>query len=144
MPEVIAYYDPGADITCHASVALTGGRAVAITADRRAGGPAGIDDTSDGLIVVGLTTDSGRVFGVASHDAALNSKVNIMRPPKVVPLEKGIAPTIAAFAEISIDATGRAKALVATAPVGFILTGQAGGIGTFVQAQLYSSGTVST
>lgn len=144
MPEIIAFYDAGVDITCHASVALTGGRCVAITADQRPGGSAGIDDTSDGNLVVGLPSLNGRVFGVGSHDAPLNSKVNVMRPPKVLPIEKGAAGAITAFQEISVMADGRVQALASTLAVGYALTGAAGAAGTFVKAQLYNSGSIGT
>lgn len=142
MPEAIAYYDPGADITCHASVALTGKRGVAITANRRAGGPAGLDDTSDGNIVVGLPAANGRIFGVASHDAALNAKVNIMRGPKAVPMEMGTGSALAAFAEVAVQADGRVGTYTLGAGVwaiGHTLTG-GGAAGTDVQVQLYVGG----
>lgn len=143
MAEVIAYYDPGADITAHASVGLTGGRCVAITANRRAGGPAGVDDSSDGLVVVGLPAADGRIFGVASHDAASGSKVNIMRGPKVVPVEMGVAGPIAAFAEVNTGADGRLKAAAATTPpIGFLLTAAATA-GTYGQVALYNSGAIA-
>lgn len=144
MPEIIAFYDPGQDVTCHASVALTGGRCVAISADRRPGGSGGISDTSDGNLVVALPALNGRIFGVASHDAALNAKVNIMRPPKALPIEKGAAGAITAFQEVSVMADGRVQAIAATLAIGFALTGNAGAAGTFVEVDLYKSGSIGT
>lgn len=144
MAECIAYYDAGVDITCHADVALTGCRCVAIVGNRRAGGPAGISDTGDGMILVGLPSANGRIFGVAAHDVPDEGTVDVMRPPKVLPIEKGAAGAIAAFGEVSVMADGRVQALASTLAVGFAVTGNADGAGTYVQVALYMSGSIGT
>lgn len=115
MPEVVATYDPGADITCEASGAITGGRFVGVPAARNAGGPAGISDTGDGNLIVaqGAIPVGGPVFGVASHDAANGRKVNIMRATKVVPVECSAAINIGQ--QVQSGADGRCAPYVAGA-----------------------------
>lgn len=110
--DATAYYDAGADISGHASVAMSGKRFCVIAATRRAGGPAGISDTGDGNVVVGVPALGARIFGVTSHDVALNGKVNIMRAPKVVPVRAGAAMT--ANTEVMTNAAG--EAVVYTPP----------------------------
>jgi hypothetical protein len=105
MPEVIAYLDPGADITAEASVALTGGRCVGAPTAVNPGGSAGVSDSGDGNVVVGLPTAGGWCLGVASHDAAIGKKVNVMRGPKVVPVECSAA--VAVGAEVMAGTDGR-------------------------------------
>lgn len=137
MAEVVATYDPGADITCEAGVALTGGRCVGLATSRNTGGPTGISDTGDGCLVVPLPTLNGAVFGVASHDAALGKKVNIIRAPKVVPIECSAA--IALSAEVSVDAAGTIKTKAnGQTPIGVALTATTGS-GQYCQVLLYNS-----
>jgi hypothetical protein len=115
MPEVVASYDAGADITCEASGAITGGRFVGVPAARNAGGPAGISDTGDGNLIVSQTIASAGspVFGVAAHDAANGRKVDILRATKVVPVECSAA--IAIGAQVQTGTDGRAATFVAGA-----------------------------
>lgn len=117
--EAIHFYKPGKDITCHASVALTGGRAVAITGNRQSG--PGLSATSEGSnYVVGLPGAGGRIFGVAGHDAALGKDVTVLRGG-VVPMET--AGIIAAFAEVEVDATGKVVTKAAGVAIGIACTG---------------------
>jgi len=115
MPEVIATYDAGADITCEASGAITGGRFVAVPAARNPGGPAGISDVGDGNLVTsqGAIVVGGPVFGVAAIDAANGRKFDVMRAPKVVPVECSAA--IAIGAQVQTGADGRCATFVAGA-----------------------------
>lgn len=115
MPEVVASYDPGADITCEANGAITGGRFVAVPVARNPGGPAGISDVGDGTLITaqGAIVVGGPVFGVASHDAASGRKVNVMRTPKVVPVECSAA--IAIGAQVQSGADGRVATFAAGA-----------------------------
>lgn len=108
----VPFYEPGGHITGLASEALTGKTFVAITADR---------DETHNAVVVGTPDAAGRVFGVASHDAAISSYVTIIRGPGfVVPVTA--AGAIAAFAEVEVDATGKVVTLAAGAAVGFAVT----------------------
>lgn len=115
MPEVVATYDAGADITCEASGAIVGGRFVGVPAARNPGGPAGISDTGDGNLIVSQTIAGAGapVFGVASHDAANGRKVNIMRATKVVPVECSAAISIGQQVQTGVD--GRCALFVAGA-----------------------------
>lgn len=141
MPEVIATYDPGADITCQATAALTGGRAVGVPSARNVGGPAGISDLGDGLLNVGLPAAGGAIFGVASHDAIIGGRVNVMRPPKVVPMECSAA--VAIGAELMVGVDGR----VATRTAGNTVIGRALSVtsaaGQFVQVELFLNGLLT-
>jgi hypothetical protein len=141
MPEVQASYDPGADISVQASAILTGGRGVGLPSSRNAGGPAGISDLSDGLLVAGLPTAGGAIFGVASHDAAIGGRVNVMRPPKVVPMECSAA--VAISAELMVGADGR----VATRTAGNTVIGRALSVtsaaGQFCQVELFLNGLLT-
>src|SRR5215212_9376373 len=91
MPTVNAFYDPGQDVTVEATAILTGGRCVAVPSGRNAGGPAGISDTGDGLLRAGLPAANAPVFGVAQFDAAIGGRTDVMRPPKIVPIEVAAA-----------------------------------------------------
>lgn len=141
-PEVIATFDPGADRTCQAVGAVVGGRFVNIVG-RNAGGMAGISDTGDGLLRVNQTFVAGaRGFGVASHDSPDGGRVNVMRPPKTVPVES--AGAIAVGAEVSIAADGRVASFAAGAginPSGRALSATTAA-GQYCEVDLYASGTI--
>jgi len=141
MPEVIATYDPGADISIQAGVGLTGGRCVGPPTSRNAGGPAGISDTGDGLLVCGLPAAAGLIFGVASHDALAGQRVDILRAPKVVPIECSAA--IAIGAEVQTGTDGRVATFApgaAARPIGMALSVTSAG-GQLCQVSLYSAGS---
>jgi hypothetical protein len=111
MPEVIALYDAGQDITVEATAALTGGRCVGVPTSRNAGGPAGISDVGDGNLKAGLPAAGGPVFGVAANDAAIGRKVDVLRPPKTVPIECSAA--VAGGVDVATGADGRVAARAA-------------------------------
>lgn len=106
MPEAIAFYDPGADITCEHTAGAQGGLGVSWPTARNTGGPAGISDTGDGILVVTNPAAKAQIFGVTSHDVAAGRKVNIMRAPKVVPMQ--CAAAVALGDNVATDATGKA------------------------------------
>lgn len=134
--EAIPYYEPGKRITAHAAAAVLGKRFVAIVATRRPGGPAGISDAADGdgNIVVNAPAAGGRVFGVTSHDAAIDTKVTILRGSGFVVPVLAAAP-IAFFQEVEVDAQGRVIPLAAGVAVGFAVADAANG--TDAQIALY-------
>lgn len=121
--EATAFYDAGADITGHVDVAVVGRRFVKINAARQPGGPAGIqptpDDAGHGNVRIAPADAAGRVFGVASHDGAIGSKVTVLRPPKVVPVDAGA--DLNAFEEVEVGVAGRAIPLAAGVAVGYVL-----------------------
>jgi hypothetical protein len=139
MPEVIAIYDPGQDVTVEATAALTGGRCVGVPSGRNAGGPGGISDTGDGNLRCGLPAAGAPIFGVASLDAAIGRKVDVLRPPKVVPIECSAA--VAAGAEVMTGADGR----VATRTAGNTSIGRnhvaTTAAGQYCQVELFSAPT---
>jgi Uncharacterized conserved protein (DUF2190) len=138
--EVIAAYDPGSDVTCQvATAAVTGGDLVKITG-RNPGGPAGISDTGDGLLIVAPTAAAAdKVFGVAAFDAPVGGRVNVMRPPKAVPVN--VTNAIAVGGTVAAGANGKGAAAAATnLPVGIALTASSGA-GQIIVA-LYNQGPI--
>lgn len=133
--EAIAMYDPGADITCQHTAGVAGGRCVGWPAARNAGGPSGISDTGDGLLIVTNPVAQATVFGVTAHDVAAGGRVDIMRAPKVVPIE--CSGNVAIGAYVSTGADGR----IATSTTGQNSCGRAvtaGSSGTFAGILLFS------
>jgi hypothetical protein len=135
MPEAIAYYDPGADITCQHTAGAVGGRFVSYPVARNTGGPSGISDTGDGVLIVTTPAANASVFGVTSHDVAAGGKVNVMRAPKVVAVEA--AATIAAIGTyITTNNVGQAVA----ATTGQLAAGRnltVGAANAFMAVQLF-------
>lgn len=120
--EVIPFYRPGQDVTCKASVALTGKRLCAITGNR-SGGP-GLSNDLQNLYVVGLPAAGGRVLGVVGYDVGAGDPVPVKREG-VLPIVAGA--NIAAFAEVEVDATGRVITKASGVAIGFCMTGVASG-----------------
>lgn len=138
--EAIAYYDPGADITCRHTAGSPGARLVSYPVARAAGGPSGISDTGDGLLTVTAPAANAHCFGVTSHDVAAGGTVNIMRPPKVVPIECSGDIAIGDFVSTGID--GRiAKSGAAAAANGRALS--VGASGTLAAVDLFHQPAVS-
>jgi hypothetical protein len=138
--EAIAYYDPGADITCQHVSGNVGGRCVSFPTTRQVGGPSGISDSGLGVLIVDNPAANSQVFGVTSHDVAANGYVNIMRSPKVVPIECSAAVAIGDYVTTGVD--GRiAKSTTGQAAVGRALS--VGGTGTFAAVLLYVGGVAA-
>lgn len=115
MPESIPKYRPGAEITCHASAALTGGRMVAIS-----GAPTGGNPT------VGVPAAGARVFGVAAQDSASGAKVGVhVAPGQVVPIEAGA--TLAPNDIVESNASGQAIVRAAGVACGVVVEGATSG-----------------
>lgn len=145
-PEVVAFFDPGQDITVQASAGATGGRCLGLPTGQNAGGSAGISDTGDGLAICPLPTANGPVFGVAAHDAAVNGKVDVLRPPKVVPIEVASpnAGVIATSAEVSVEADGRVKTRAAgQSPIGRHIGPATSAAGQYAKVVLYEPATLN-
>lgn len=103
-------YEPGADITGHATAAVTGKRFLMISGNR-----------TDGNISVAHATAAGRVCGVSGADAASGKKVTVMRGNSRV-VNVTAAANIAAFAEVEVGATGQAITKSAGIAVGYAIT----------------------
>jgi hypothetical protein len=132
--EAIAYYDPGADMTCQHTAGSPGARCVSWPTARNTGGPSGISDTGDGVLVVTTPTANTMVFGVTSHDVAANGRVNVMRAPKVVPIEASANVAVGDY--LTTGADGRvAKSTTAQLAIGRALS--AGSVGTLVVTDLF-------
>jgi hypothetical protein len=108
--EAIAFYDPGADITCQHTAGAQGGIGVGWPTSRNAGGPAGISDAGDGLLIVTTPAAKAAIFGVTSVDVAAGGRVDVMRAPKVVPIQCAAACNIGD--DLAITATGKATPAV--------------------------------
>lgn len=111
MPECIPFKEPGANVTGHASAAVTGRRFLAITGNAQ----------PDGSLTVAHATAAGRIVGVAAWDASSGGKVGIHRGSKmVVPVTAGA--DITAGAEVEVGAAGQAVPLAAGVAVGYVET----------------------
>jgi predicted RecA/RadA family phage recombinase len=132
MAEVEHFYKPGKDITCHANVAITGGRCVMIVGNRPSG-PALNTSAEGGNYLVGLPTAAGRIFGVALTDAASGAKVGVTRGG-VVPIES--AGNIAAGAEVEVNGSGQVITKSAGVAIGFACTGSSSG--AYTEVALYN------
>lgn len=104
--ECTPLYRPGNEITCLTTTAVFGKRFVNITANRDAG---------SGLIKVGTPAAAGKVFGVAAADATTGKRVLVIRAG-VLPVTA--AGTIAAGADVEVNASGAVVTLASGASVG--------------------------
>jgi hypothetical protein len=143
MGEVIAFYDAGADISVifTGTGGTVGGRFVGVPAAPDAGGSAGISDSGTGLTKVGFPTDLGWSLGVTAHDVVENGIVNIMRAPKVVPVECSAA--VAAGEQVSAGTDGRCKPWAAGAdnfPLGRNIGAATTTAGQFAKVLLFNAG----
>lgn len=108
--ECIPFYEPGDRVTAKAGSTVTGKQLVAVSATR----------DSDGRIVVAPATAAGRVFGVASHDAATGEVVTIIREG-IVPITATNA-TISAFGEVEVATGGKVVAKSSGVAIGYVIT----------------------
>lgn len=124
--ECIPFYDDGEEITGHVDVAVAGKTFVKINNNIQSGpglSAAGVSG-GGGNIRIAPADAAGRKFGVAAWDAAVGTKVTVLRSPGiVVPVIAGAALT--AFQEVEIGAGGKAVPLAAGRAVGYALTAAA-------------------
>lgn len=114
--ENIGVYEPGADITGHATAAVTGKRFVAISGNRQTDGSLSVAHAGAGL----------RAFGVSKYDAASGGKVGVMRGnSRVVFVTAGA--NIAANAEVEVGTNGQAITKSAGVSVGVCVTAATSG-----------------
>lgn len=111
----IGVYEPGRDLTGHATAAITGKRFVKISGNR-----------VDGNVAVAHADAAGRVAGVSKWDAASGEKVGIARGNSRVTFVT-TGGTIAAFAEVEVGANGLAVTKASGVAVGYAITGAASG-----------------
>lgn len=124
--ECIPFYEPGGNVTGHASAAVTGKRCLKVSGDR-----------TDGNIAVAHADAGGRIFGVADADAAQGKKVGVVRGPGfIVPIRAEAA--VDAFEEVEVGTNGQVVPLDAGVPIGFAVT--AALINTDAQIALYDGG----
>jgi hypothetical protein len=140
--DCVPFYRPGQDITCKASVALTGKTFCMISGNRTSGaGAAGVGlDSSNtgGNYVIGKPSAGGRVFGVVGYDVPINGLVPVKREG-ILPVTASGA--IAAGAEVETTAAGLAITRTTGIPVGVCLNGCANG--EDAEIQLYKSGSIA-
>jgi Uncharacterized conserved protein (DUF2190) len=106
--EAVPLYDPGADITCLTTGAVTGKTFAGISATR---------DATTGLLKVTTATAAAKALGVFSKDAASGARVVVLtRPGLVVPVTCGGA--ITAGAQVEVGSNGKAVVLASGVAVG--------------------------
>lgn len=121
--DVIPYHAPGEAITGRAASPVTGGRFVSIAGDQvgdETGALTG-SDAADGYPSVGHRAT--QAVGVAARDADTDGAVLIYGPGHVLPVEAGGA--IAAGADVTSDADGRAVSGTANGKAGVALSSAA-------------------
>jgi hypothetical protein len=106
--DCIPFWDPADEITCHATVNLTGKTLCAI-----AGNPV------NGLPRIGLPGAGAAVFGVVARDVQAGETVLVYRGNHILPVTA--AAVLAAGAEVQSDAAGKLVALAAGKKVGQII-----------------------
>lgn len=125
--ECIPLYEPGGDLTCVTTAAVTGKRFVALSADT-------LNATTGALASVAHATAAGLILGVAVRDAASGARVAVIaRPGVVVPVAAG--GTIAYGAEVEVGSTGKAVTIASGKAVGRAM--QAGSNNNDVLVKLY-------
>ena len=142
MGEVLALYDPSADITCQvAGAPVIGGDLVKITG-RNPGGATGISDSGDGLLIVSPTAAAAdHAFGVASFDAPVGGRTNVMRASKAVPVN--CTGAVAVGEMVSAGAAGKGlKAATGIKPIGVALTAVSAAGGQVIVA-LFNQGPIA-
>lgn len=132
MPESIALYEPGEDITGRCTAAVVGRRFVKISGNR--GSNAVSDSVVGGNVPIAHADAAGRIFGVAAYDGAIGAGVGVKRAAKLV-TEVDAGAAIAAFEEVEVGATGKAVPLAAGKAVGFAIADAANA--TVAQICLY-------
>lgn len=109
-------YEPGVDLTCTTSAAVTGKRFVAITGNR----------STSGNITVAHATAAAKAFGVSKYDAASGALVGVQRGnSRVTFVTAGAALT--AGQDVEVGANGTAVVKSAGVAVGFAVTAAANG-----------------
>lgn len=109
--ESVPLYDPGADLTCLTTGAVTGKTFAGVSATR---------DATTGLIKVTTCTAAAKALGVFSKDAASGARVVVLaRPGEIVPVTCGGA--ITAGAQVEVGSNGKAVVLASGIAVGQIL-----------------------
>ncbi|HTW17074.1 MAG TPA: hypothetical protein VMF51_18230 [Nocardioides sp.] len=108
-------YEPGADLTVHASAAVIGKRFLKISGNR-----------TGGLISVAHADAAGRAMGVSTQDAALGKPLGTHRGNSRVTFVTA-GGNIAAFAEVEVGANGTAVTKAAGIAVGYAVTAAVNG-----------------
>jgi hypothetical protein len=127
--DATAYYRPGHDISCYATVPLTGKRLCAIVGNRQSG-PLLSATSEGGLYQIGAPATGGRVFGVVARDCLAGEIVAVKREG-ILPVKAGAS--INAFAEVEVDANGQVIPKAAGIAIGYALTGCANGADAEIQ-----------
>lgn len=114
--ENMGVYEPGADLTCHATATVVGKRFLKVSGNR-----------TDGNVSVAHADAAGRVCGVSKYDAASGKKVGVHRGNSRVTFVTADG-AIAAFVEVEVGTDGKAKTLAAGKAVGYAVTAAADGV----------------
>jgi hypothetical protein len=138
--QLVPYFEPGAEITAQASVALLGMRCVVIDpAKTNFQSQADLSNTSDDSNVwVKKPAAGAHIFGVAGWDCAINKFVTIFRGPGMcVPIKAAAAAALAPGVEVETDANGEVVALTTGKAVGMNMRNFSAGANNFAAVLLY-------
>jgi len=113
--ENVGVYEPGRDLTVHATAAITGKRFVKVSGNR-----------VDGNIAVAHADAGGRAMGVSKYDAPSGGKLGVHRGNSRVTFVRA-GGAIAAGAEVEVGTAGQAITKASGVAVGYAVTGAASG-----------------
>ena len=117
--ENIGVYEPGADVTCHATANVTGKRFLGISGNRQSA-------ANGGNVSVAHAPAGTRPFGVSKYDAASGKKVGVMRGASRVTFVQAGA-NLTAGQEVEVGANGTAIPKASGVVAGVAVTGAANG-----------------
>jgi hypothetical protein len=121
--ECVPLFRPGGDVTANTTAAVVGKTFVDISATRSA---------VTGLVQVATATAAGRVFGVASLDAASGTRLVVIRNKgAIVPVTAG--GTIAFGAAVEVGTAGKAVTLASGVAVGRAVEAGTNGNDVFIE-----------
>jgi len=123
--ECIPYREPAGHVTATPSVAVTGKKAVALSAAANA----------DGTYTVAPPSAGGAIFGVAAWNAAIGEKVTVICQVGII-IPMTAAGTIAIGAQVEVDATGAVVTLDQGVAIGTAV--KAGTSGNDVPIRLFN------
>lgn len=108
--DCIPLYRPGADLTCLTTAAVTGKRFVELSADT-------LVSSTGALASVAHATAAGPALGVAEYDAAITTRVPVIRGKgAIVPV--AAAGTIAYGAYVEVGTAGKVVTIASGVKVG--------------------------
>lgn len=138
--QCIPFFEPGAELTAQASVALLGCRGVVIDpAKTNFQSQDGLAASSaDSNVWIKKPAAGAKIFGVTGWDVAQNKFVTIFRGPGMcVPIKAAAAAALAPGVEVEVDAAGEVVVLSTGKAIGMNMRNFSAGANNFAAVLLY-------